>query len=228
MKYAVIGLGQFGKAAATGLARHGMEVIAVDLNMDEVNAVKDEVSLAVRMDASNMEALQSHGLDEVDGLIASIGDNFEAQVLVVVHAKRLQIKRVLARASTPDHARVLEAVGADEVFNPEQEAARSMVQRLTISNISSYYELAEGFSVVEVKAPKQLAGKTLKELDLRRSYRINLVALKRMKTEPDGTKVLQQFNPVPLPDELILEGDILALVGSVLDLAKFTSEFEEN
>ena len=225
MKCAVIGLGEFGRAAAIGLSNSGSEVIAVDLDMERVDRVKDQVALAVRMDASHERALYSHGIGEVDVLIAAIGENFEAQVLVVVHAKQFGIKRIVARATTPDHIRVLKAVGADEVFNPEEEAARWMVQRLLITDISSYFELAEGFSIAEVKAPKGIVGKTLADLDLRRKFRLNLVAVKRTVTEPDGTQAVASFNPVPLPDEVMQENDILALVGSVLDLARFMAEY---
>lgn len=138
MKYAVIGLGAFGSSAARQLFRKGAEVIAVDVNMDRVNSVKDEVSLVVRLDATHENALRSHGIGDVDVLIAAIGNNFEAQVLVVVHAKQHGIKKIIARATTPDHIRVLKAVGADEVFNPEETAARWMVQRLLITKRVSY------------------------------------------------------------------------------------------
>jgi trk system potassium uptake protein TrkA len=107
MKYAVIGLGEFGSSAAVGLFRKGAEVIAVDANINRVNSIKDEVSLAVRLDATHEDALKSHGLGEVDVLIAAIGNNFEAQVLVVVHAKQQGIKKIVARATSPDHIRVL-------------------------------------------------------------------------------------------------------------------------
>lgn len=224
MKCAIIGLGTFGRAAAIGLARAGAEIIAVDRSMDRVNAVKDEVALAVRLDASQREALESNGISGVDVLVAAIGENFEAQVLAVVHAKKLGIKRVVARAMTPDHHKVLEAVGADEVFNPEEEAARSLVQRLTISDITNYFELTEGFSLVEVKAPAQIVGKTLRSLDLRRHFRVNLVAIKRTTVAADGTEEVKEFNPVPLPDEIIRETDVLVLVGSVLDLAAFMGD----
>ncbi len=186
MKYAVIGLGEFGSSAAVGLFRKGAEVIAVDTNMDRVNNIKDEVSLAVRLDASHEDALKSHGIGEVDVLIAAIGNNFEAQVLVVVHAKQHGINKIIARATSPDHVRVLQAVGAHEVFNPEETAARWMVQRLLIQNISNYFELAEGFSVVEVSAPPSIVGKTIEELNLRRRFRINLVAIKRTTTDSNG------------------------------------------
>lgn len=225
MKYAVIGLGEFGSSAAVGLFRKGAEVIAVDVDMDRVNKVKDEVSLAVRLDGSHENALKSHGIGEVDVLIAAIGNNFEAQVLVVAHAKQHGINKIIARATTPDHIRVLQAVGAHEVFNPEETAARWMVQRLLIQNISNYFELAEGFSVVEVNAPPSIVGKTIEELNLRRRFRINLVAIKRETANAKG-RAVEQFNPVPLPTEVVRDGDILALVGSVLDLANFMATHE--
>jgi trk system potassium uptake protein len=225
MKYAVIGLGEFGSSAAVGLFRKGAEVIAVDANIDRVNSIKDEVSLAVRLDATHEDALKSHGLGEVDVLIAAIGNNFEAQVLVVVHAKQQGIKKIVARATSPDHIRVLQAVGAHEVFNPEETAARWMVQRLLVQNISNYFELAEGFSVVEVNAPASIVGKTIEELNLRRRFRINLVAMKRTTIDSNG-RAVEQFNPVPLPTDVLREGDVLALVGSVLDLANFMAIHE--
>jgi trk system potassium uptake protein len=225
MKYAVIGLGEFGSSAAIGLFRKGAEVIAVDANINRVNQIKDEVSLAVRLDATHEDALKSHGLGEVDVLIAAIGNNFEAQVLVVVHAKQQGIKKIVARATSPDHIRVLQAVGAHEVFNPEETAARWMVQRLLVQNISNYFELAEGFSVVEVNAPASIVGKTIEELNLRRRFRINLVAMKRTTIDSNG-RAVEQFNPVPLPTDVLREGDVLALVGSVLDLANFMAIHE--
>lgn len=226
MKYAVVGLGEFGRSAALDLSRKGAEVIAVDIDMERVNRVKNEVALAVRLDASHMDALLSHGMNEVDVLVAAIGENFEAQVMVVVHAKQHRIKRIIARATTPDHIGVLKAVGATEAFNPEEEAARWMVQRLLISNISSYFELAEGFSVVEMVAPESLVGQSLDQLNLRKKFRINLVAIKHTVSRP-GAKGSVIFNPVPDPQQIIAEGDVLALSGSVLDLANFMALHEE-
>ena len=225
MKYAVIGLGEFGSSAAVGLFLKGAEVIAVDTDMERVHSVKDEVSLAIRLNATLEDALKSHGLGEVDVLIAAIGNNFEAQVLVVIHAKQHGIKKIIARATTADHIRVLQAVGADEVFNPEETAAHWMVQRLLIPNISNYFELAEGFSVVEINAPASILGKTIEELNLRRRFRINLVAIKKQIRDSTG-HAIEQFNPVPPPTEIVREGDVLALAGSVLDLADFMALHE--
>ena len=161
MKCAVIGLGEFGRAMAVSLARNGAEVIAVDKDLVSVDKVKDHVALAVCMDASQEEALRTHGMEKADVLIAAIGGDFESQVLVVVFGKKMGVQKVIARATSNDHARILLAVGADEIINPEQEAARVAVQRLMIPNISSYFELTEGFSVVEINAPAGLVGKSL-------------------------------------------------------------------
>jgi trk system potassium uptake protein len=224
MKCAIIGLGDFGQAAALGLARAGAEVIAVDRNMERLNAVKDEVALAVRLDATQREALEAQGIPDVDVLVAAIGANFEAQVLVVVHATKFGIKRIVARAANDDHRRVLEAIGANEVFHPEQEAARNMVQRLTISNVRKFFELADGFSLVEIDAPVSIVGRTLVELDLRKRHRINLVAIKRPHILDAAPGRVDRFIPVPQPDDRIERGDTLLLAGSVLDLAAFVGE----
>jgi len=224
MKCAVIGLGDFGRAAAIGLARAGAEVIAIDRNMDRLNLVKDEVALAVRMDATHREALEAQGLGKADVFVTAIGQNFEAQVLVVVHARAMGVKRIVARAISEDHRRVLEAVGATEVFNLDDEAARIMVQRLTISHIRNYFELADGFSLVEVEAPKEIVGRTLRELDLRQRFRVNLVAVKRMTAGADGVRVVQEFKAVPKPEDVIEASDVLVVAGSVLDLARFVGD----
>jgi len=138
MKYAVIGLGAFGSSAARQLFRKGAEVIAVDVKWTALIPSRTRSRSSCGFDATHENALRSHGIGDVDVLIAAISDNFEAQVLVVVHAKQQGIKKIIARATTPDHIRILKAVGADEVFNPEETAARWMVQRLLITKRVSY------------------------------------------------------------------------------------------
>jgi trk system potassium uptake protein TrkA len=225
MKCVVVGLGEFGRAAALELARNGVDVIAIDANLEPVEAIRNDVSLAIQMDAANEPLMEAHGLGDADVLVAGIGTDFEAQVLVVVCAKKLGIKTVVAKATTPTHARILGLVGADVVLNPEEEAANKLVQRLLIPNISSYFALAEGFSIVEITAPKGTVGKTLQELNLRRRFRVSIVAVKRQEATEGGQKPRQRFNPVPSPEERIQHDDVLALVGNDLDLAAFMAEF---
>lgn len=225
MRCAVVGLGEFGRAMAVGLARYGYEVLAIDRDKARINRIKDEVALAVCVDSMDEDALRELGVAQMDVLVAGIGENFEAQVLVVVYARRLGVKRIVARATSPAHMQVLKAVGADEVFNPEEEAAQRVVQRIVLGNLEKFFDLADGFSLIEVKASKRLAGKTLRALALRNRYRINVVGIHRLRPSEEGGQPVEIFDPVPGPDETIQEGDRLTIVGSVLDLARFMGDY---
>ena len=132
MKCAVVGLGQFGKATAIGLARSGHDIIAVDSNMADVDEVKDEVSVAICGDGSSLSVLKSNGIDKAQILIASIRDNFEALILLVLHAKQVGIPKIIARTSNQDHKQVLQEIGADLVLLPEDEAANHLIQRICL------------------------------------------------------------------------------------------------
>lgn len=225
MKCAVIGLGQFGRAAARELSRSGAHVIAVDRDLALVERIKDQVALAVCFDTRDLQALQDHGIAGAEILVAAIGHEFEAQILTVVHAKKLGVQRVVARATTPDHVRVLEAVGADLVLNPDEEAARHLVHRLLVPRIEDYFELADGFSVAELEVPARAVGQRLDEIDLRRRFRLNLVAIKKLvAAEPPA----YQFNPLPAAKDVLGAGDRLSLVGSDLDIAKFITSYSED
>jgi trk system potassium uptake protein TrkA len=221
MKSVVIGLGEFGFAAAVQLSRGGREVIAIDRSMELVERIKHDVAHAVCLDASDEHALEAQGVRDTELVIAAIGRNFEAQVLSVVHCKRLGAKRIVARATSVDHRRVLLAVGADEALNPEEEAARHVVQRLMIPDVDRYLELAEGFSVVEVRTPTAFLGTNLRDLDLRRRFRLNLVAI--VESPKDGRNISRRFDPVPDPNRALTSADVLVLVGSDLDLALFVA-----
>lgn len=221
MKACVIGLGEFGHAAAVAFAENGVEVIAIDREMELVERIKGKVAHAVCLDARDERALEAQGVHDADILVAAIGEDFESQILTVVHAKKLGVEHVIARATTADHLQVLKAVGADLVMNPEEEAARHMVQRALIPDIERYLELAEGFSVVEVKTPPEAVGKTLPDLELRRRYRLNLIAI----VECEGEGRTKRFDPVPDVNLRLDAEDVLVLVGSDLDLARFLQEY---
>lgn len=217
MKIAVIGLGTFGKAVALRLGRGGAEVIAIDTNLDLVEDVKNDVGLAVKLDATDERDLRSQEVDRVDVLVAAIG-NFEANELVVVLAKRFGIRRVIAMARSDVHARILKLIGADDVVQPEEEAADKVSQTLLLPDLKSYFELIEGYSIAELSAPPAFHGRTVADLDLRKRFAVNLVAVKRQAGK--GMTV----NPVPLPGDAIQPGDILAVAGSDASIRRMLRE----
>jgi len=220
MKVAVIGLGEFGKSLVLDLARGGAEVIAVDIDMAAVEDVRDEATLAVRLDGTDEKDLRAQGIEKVDALVVAMGHAFERAIMVTVAAKRLGIRRIVARAMNDAHARVLQAVGADMVVVPLRDAAESLTRRILTPSIRNYFDLADGVSIVEVAVPARFHQKKLRELDLRGRHRLNVVAIRRM--ERDGAKVVERVNPIPGGDEEILEGDVVAIAGYDRDVAEFT------
>lgn len=226
MKCVVIGLGDFGFPAAIELARKGVEVIAIDRQMSLVERIKDQVALAASANGMDRDALDSLGVRDADVLIAAIGANFEAQVMTVVYASQAQIPHVVARATSHDHGRVLRAVGAHQVINPEEASAHRLAQQLLVPDIRGYFELAEGFSVTEIEAPPATVGRTLAELELRGKYGLHVIAIKHhgASGEPDAKP---EFEPVPLPDTRLVADDVLALVGSDLDVTRFVADHGE-
>jgi len=217
LRVAVIGLGRFGSTLARALAEAGHEVIAIDSSAELVEEIQEAVALAVRLDATDEKSLVAQGIDKVDVAIVSIGEEFEGNTLVTVLLKKLRVKKVIARAQTQMRARILELVGADEIIRPEEESALRLANRLTNPSIVSYVELSPGHSLLQVEAPRKFCGMTLAELELRRKYRVNIIAIKRPSSSVEGG---YEVIDVPAPDDRVRQGDILLIVGSDENLKK--------
>jgi len=217
-RFAVIGLGRFGMMLAKQLSRDGADVIAVDYNKECVDTIRDHVSLAVCLDATDAEALKSQGIDKVDVAVVGVGDSFESSVLATVTLKELGVPTVISRATSRVRAEILSRVGADDVVNPEKESAQRWKNRLLAPSIMERIELAEGASLVQLETPESFHDKTLSQLDLRKTFRVNVVAIKRTVEEIDedqGESATRQFLiSVPAGDTAIKPGDILILIGA--------------
>ncbi len=217
-RFAVIGLGRFGKKLANDLALSGAEVIAIDIKRDEIDNIKDQVSLAVRLDSTDEDALRAQGIEKVDAAIVSIGQGrggFEAAILTVVNLKNLGVKEIFARSESLIGGQVLEAIGANQVIYPEIESAQRWAYKLIAPQVGEKIDFAPGYSLARVVAPESFDGKTVMEIQLRQKYNVNLVAIKRVE---DGKESERIFN-VPHPDTKILKGDILMVVGAGGDIA---------
>jgi trk/ktr system potassium uptake protein len=225
-KIAVIGLGRFGMTLAKQMSASGVEIIAIDNDRQLVNEIKDEVDVAVRLDSTDEAALRSQDIDKVDICVVAIGENFEAALLTTVIAKKLGIPRVICRAQTQFHADIFRQIGADEVIQPEIQAGHYLARKLANPHIKDFIALAEGYTLIELQAPKAFIGKALQELSLRGTYGVNLVAIKRtMQSEQNGAMVEEtEVIGVPKASDRIHPGDTLVLVGNDEALARLPKE----
>ena len=226
-RFAVIGLGRFGQGLARALAANGAEVVAIDRNPKLVESVRDDVTVAVRLDSTDREALLAQGVTDVDLAVVGIGDAFEAAALTVAVLKDLGVPRIYARAENEIQGQILSRIGADQIVNPEHESALRWAHRLMLPNLKQYIEMGENHSMVYTVAPASFHHKTPAELALRRQYGVNLVAVKReIRTATDSTEEPPAAAVVSVPeaDTAILPDDVLILVGSNEALSSLPAE----
>jgi trk system potassium uptake protein len=209
-QFGVIGLGRFGSAMAMTLMELGHDVIGVDGDEARVQQLADVLTQALQLDATDEKALRAAGIQDVDVAVVSIGENIESSLLVVMQLRELGIRTIVAKAVTPLHGRILEKLGVSRVIFPEREMAIRIAHSLVMPNVIDYIELSRDFSIVEVPAPPAFVGRTLKQLELRPRLGLTLIAVKRRGA--DGTTVVT--NVAPAADEIIREGDVLALLGN--------------
>lgn len=204
--FAVIGLGRFGSAMATTLAELGHDVIGIDGDEDKVRSVADVVSVAAQLDATDERALRGAGIRDVDVAVVSIGENIEASLLVVTLLQELGIRQIVAKSVTALHGRILEKLGVSRVVFPEREMAIRVAQSLVMPNVIDYIELSKEFSIVEVPAPHEFVGRTLRDIGLRARFGLTTIAIKHASGG--------DTNIAPGPDDVIRAGDVLSLLGS--------------
>ena len=232
-RFAVIGLGRFGKKLAIALAMSGAEVVAIDKNRDEIEQIRDQVSLAVRLDSTDEEALKAQGIDKVDVAIIGIGQGagagkgFESAILTVVNLRQMGVPQIYARAEDLIAGEVFSKVGATEVIYPEIESAQKWAYKLIAPQIGEKIDFAPGYSLARIKSPASFDGKTVMDLQLRQKYNVNLVAIKRSEhsrsKKSDKIEMGGIIN-VPMPNTVIYKDDILMVAGSDADLAKLPQE----
>jgi len=225
MQFLVIGLGRFGKAVALTLASKGHEVLAIDKDESRVTEVEDKVSQALVIDSTNEKAMKSLGISDFDYVIVCMSSNMEASILTTMIVKDSGAKKVVAKAGTEVHAKILKRIGVDKVVFPEAEMGQRVAESLSSPKIFDYIELSEDYSIVEIVTPDVFVGKTLAEIDLRKKYGLQVIAIRRKVphlNEDTGqvgydTKVLL----APGPDQELLKGDILVVLGETPKIEQF-------
>ena len=206
--YIVIGLGRFGSSIARQLCQLGAEVLAVDTHEENVQRIANDVTHAVVADARDKDVLRALGVREVDCAIVSIGNNLASSVLSVMNVMELGVPYVVAKAHDESHRRVLEKLGVNRVVIPEQEHAQRLGRSLFSHNVLDYIELSQDYGILEVPAPKNWVGKSLKELNVRAKMGVNIIAVRSEN----------KVNVSPSADYRIQEGDLMVVLGDNLAL----------
>ena len=177
--YAVIGLGRFGTKIATSLYEYGEDVIAIDNNEELVNEIADNVTRAATADAKNKSELLHLGVSECDCAIVALGSDIAASVLVTMNVKSLGGKHIICKAHDDTHREILEKLGADKVIIPERDVAVKTARALASPDFLEFIALSEEYGIIEVVPPKPWVGKTLRELNIRNKYGVNIIAVKK-------------------------------------------------
>lgn len=215
-QYVVIGLGRFGTSIAETLYNLGNDVLVIDNDEERIQSVVNNVTHAIQADATDEMALREVGVRNFDIAIVSIGADLQASIMATILLKELGIKMVVTKANNAMHAKVLKKIGADKVVFPEKDMGIRVAHGLAYSNILEYIELSPDHSLAEFLCPKEWYNKTLKDLDVRSNYGINVMAIKR----DDGVDVS------PTADEVIKKTDVIVAIGSIEDLNKLENNIK--
>ena len=206
----LIGLGRFGKHIAIQLDQLGHQVMAVDNNEDRVNELLPLVTNAQIGDSTNEDFLRSLGIDNYDVCIVAIGSNFQSSLETTSLLKELGAKLVVSRAARDVQAKFLLRNGADEIVYPEKQVARWAAIRYSSDHIFDYIELDQSHAIFEVSIPRSWIGKSVGQIDIRKKYDINIMAVKQ-----DGTMNLKVS-----PDTVLMENQTLLVLGEYKTLQK--------
>ena len=180
--YAVFGLGRYGSAVARELVDNGMEVIAVDIKQRIVNDAAAYLPVCKCADVADAEVISRLGIGSIDTVVICMASNLEASVMAVTLCKEAGVKTVIAKCANEMHQKILLRVGADEVVFPENESGIRLAQNLLSSGFIDMISLSKDVSILEIDVRDEWRGKNLTELNLRKKYGFNIVAIKKGET----------------------------------------------
>ncbi len=202
-QYVVLGMGRFGTSVARTLYGLGHDVLGIDKDEEIIQSLSNELTHIVAADVLDEETYRTLGLRNFDVAVVAVRD-LEPSVMCTLMLKECGIPFIIAKASTALHGRMLEKIGADKVIYPERDMGIRVGHNLADSNIVDYIELVDNLSIMEIEAPKSMIGKSLSEAELRRLYKVTVVAIRR-----NGEMFVN-----PNPQSKIQEKDIMVILGT--------------
>lgn len=199
--YAVFGLGRYGRAIATELVKNGADVIAVDKHAEIVNELALEIPVCKCADVTDPEVIEQLDIADVDVVIICIANNLEASVMAITLCKEAGVGTIIAKCIDEMHEKIFLRVGADKVLFPERESGKRLARNLLSSGFMDIFELSDNISMVEIPVKAEWVGKNLVELNLRKKFSLNVVAIL------DGEKVVSAIDP-----EMVLQNTMRLIV----------------
>jgi len=216
-QFAVIGLGVFGTSIAQNLMKEGMEVIAIDTAEQNIEAIKNNVTQAAILDSTKEEALQAIDIGKIDCAIIAIGEDMESSVMTALLLKKLEVPRIVARANSEAHRKILTLIGVDEIVSPEEDMGIRLARRLSSTHILHHLDISEEHTIAEIIVGESFIGKTIRDLNLRSRFGVNIVGIKKkipQVTDMGENVFVEKYVDFPSPDDVIEGEDVLVMVGS--------------
>ena len=215
---AVIGLDRFGITLATTLAQLGHQVLCIDNEEYTIQSIADVVTNAVCANTTSETALRAADLKSFDSAVICISDSMERSLLTVLAVKEIGINSITVRAISDDHKKILEKLGMTDIIYPEYDMATKLAYRINKSKIREYLEFSNDYSIIEIAVPEKWVGKTLRNLDVRNTYGINVIAISHPSTHSVDISIIPN-NPLSKDDALVLLGtdDIIMKFAKTID-----------
>ena len=211
LQVGVIGLGKFGFWFAKNLMDLGQEVLGVDKDPENIRRAQHHLTQVYQADAADKEALKQIGFADLTHALVSVGDDISAGTIISLYLKDLGIPSVWVKAVNSDHKRLLNKIGVERVIIPEHVAAKQLANRMAVPGFLSHLPFDKDWALKELTV-KKWAGKSLRQLDLTNRYHIQVIAVK--KAGPN------RFSFIPKADDVLDEGDVLAIIGRSDNLSK--------
>jgi len=224
MKVMIFGLGNFGISLATSLVEAGTEVIGIDLDPLRVDLIKDQVTYAVALDATNEAAVNTLPYKEMDVVVVAIGEHEGAAILTTAILKKNGAKRIISRSLSPLHQMVLEAMGIEEIVHPEQESADRLSKMIQLKWVLNNFEVDDKYSITEIQLGDKFIGKQIQEVDFRKNHQLNIITIIREYSKRNilgGKRTVRESIGVISPETMLESGDILVVFGSNTAIGTF-------
>lgn len=211
MQYAVIGLGRFGSSLARELMKLGYEVLGIDKREVNVDDLSDELTHAVLADWNDEEVFKSLGIRNFDCVVIAISEDIQASILAAIICKEMGVKKVVAKAMSEMHGRVLDKIGVDRVIFPERDMGIRVAHQLASPSLLDYIELSNNYTVAELAVSRKISGKSLADLAAKERFGCSIIAINKHK----------EVLVAPGPEATVSEKDVMVIIGTNQQIGRF-------